>query len=178
MNKNLQYWVLLLLISFLSACSGNKSGNDSVPGSKLISSNLEDLCWMNQFTLVKDVAHSGKFSSKLDSINQFSFGYSNTFNNISDTLPLSVDVDVWVYYPQTGINSSVVLSIDSVGKNIYWKGIPLKDSISVTNQWKQIKGTFEIPKKIMPTDNIKIYVWSSDKKSFYMDDLKLVFHNL
>jgi hypothetical protein len=175
MKKNLAYLLVLCVIAFLSACSGNKSNLE--PGTKKISSNLEDLSWMNQFTLVKDVAHSGRFSSKLDSVNQFSFGYSGTFNSISDTLPASVDVSVWVYYPQTGINGSIVISIDSVNKNIYWKGIPLKDSIKTANQWQEVKGSFEIPKKIMPTDNVKIYVWSSDKRSFYMDDLTLLFHN-
>jgi hypothetical protein len=174
MKKNLQTLVLLFAIVVLSACSGNKP--DTGPGTKMIASNLEDLSWMNQFTLVKDVAHSGKFSSKLDSVNQFSFGYSAPFNNISDTLPMSIDVSVWIYYTQLKISSSIVISIDSIGKNIFWKGIPLNDTIKTANQWQEVKATFEIPKKVMPTDNVKIYVWNTDKRTFYMDDLKLLFH--
>jgi hypothetical protein len=143
----------------------------------MIASNLEDISWMNQSTLSKDVAHSGRFSSKIDSVNQFSFGYSAPFNVISDTLPISVDVSAWIFFPQLKINGSIVISIDSVSKNIFWKGIPIKDSIKYANQWQEIKATFEIPKKILPTDNVKIYVWNDDKRTFYMDDLSLLFHN-
>ncbi|MEI6853767.1 MAG: hypothetical protein WCL06_13045 [Bacteroidota bacterium] len=175
MRKNLHYALLLLIILVFAACSGNKSGNNE-PGTIALSSDLENICWMNQHTLCKTVVHSGKFSSKLDSVNQFSFGFSNSFNNLSDTLPGSVDVSCWIYYPQIKIKSSIVISIDSVGKNIYWKGFPLNDSIKAANQWQEVKVTFEIPKKVMPTDNVKIYVWNNDKRTFYMDDLKLLFH--
>ena len=177
MKKNLQYVLLLLIVLVFASCSGNKSGNGEVePGSILVSSDLENLSWMNQNTLSKDVAHSGMFSGKLDSLNQFSFGFSNTFNNLSDTIPTSVDVSVWIYYPQLKISSSIVISIDSVGKNIFWKGFPLNDSIKAVNQWQEVKVTFEIPKKVMPTDNVKIYVWNTDKRTFYMDDMRLLFH--
>jgi hypothetical protein len=178
MQRNLHYLLFLVIIVVFSACSGNKSNNgSSEPGSKLISSNLENVSWINQNTLSKEFAHSGRFSSKVDTVFPYSFGFSGTFNMMSDTLPVSVDVSVWIFYPQLKINSSVVLSIDSVNKNIFWKGIPIKDSIKTINQWQEIKTTFEIPKKILPTDNIKIYVWNIDKRTFYMDDLSILFHN-
>lgn len=176
MKKNLHYALLLVIMAVFAACSGNKPA-EREPGTILVASNLDDLGWMNQHTLSKDVTHSGMFSSKLDSLTEYSFGYSNTFNNLSDTLPLSVDVSVWLYCPQLKINSSLVISIDSVNKNIFWKGVPLADSIKAANQWQEIKVTFELPKKIMPTDNLKIYVLNPEKRNFYMDDLSLLFHN-
>jgi hypothetical protein len=177
MKKNLHYVLLIMVMVVFAACSGNKQNGEGEPGSILISSDLEHQGWMNQNTLTKEVAHSGMFSGRLDSLNQFSYGFSNSFNNLSDTLPTSVDVSVWIFYPQLKIGSSIVISIDSVGKNIFWKGIPINDSIKAANQWQEIKTTFEIPKKIMPTDNVKIYVWSTDKRTFFMDDMKLLFHN-
>jgi hypothetical protein len=176
MKKNLHYALLLVVMVVFAACSGNKSA-EREPGSILVKSDLENLAWINQNTLSKDVAHSGMFSSKLDSLTEFSYGYSSTFNNLSDTLPVSVDVSVWIYYSQLKINSSLVISIDSVSKNIFWKGVPLADSIKAANQWQEIKVTFELPKKIMPTDNLKIYVLNAEKRNFYMDDLSLLFHN-
>ncbi|MEI6123085.1 MAG: hypothetical protein WCQ95_05585 [Bacteroidota bacterium] len=176
MRKIFIYFGALAIISLLSSCSGSKDARIE-PGSITISNDLENTGWINQYTLVKDVAHSGKISSKIDSITQYSFGYSEKFKNISDTLPKSVDFSVWVYFPQTGINGSLVYSIDSVGKNIFWKGIPLKDSVKAANQWKEIKTNIELPRKIMPTDKISIYVWNPDKKTFYVDDMKIIFHN-
>jgi hypothetical protein len=176
MKKNLPYVLLLSVILVFAACSGNKSDKyQGGPGSVLISSDMENLAWTNMHTLSKEKAYSGKFSSKIDSVNQYSFGLSNTFNNLSDTLPTSVDVSVWVYFPETKIKSSLVISIDSVSKNIFWKGVPLADSVKAANQWQEIKVSFEIPKKIMPTDNIKIYVWNNEKRTFYVDDIKFLF---
>ena len=175
MKKNLHYLLLLFVIIAFSACSG-KTSKEGEPGNILKSSDLENEGWMNQNTLSRDVAHSGEFSSKLDSTNEDSYGYSNTFNHLGDTLPTSVDVSVWIYSPQLKINGSIVLSIDSVNKHIYWTGLLIKDSIKAVNQWQEIKAPFEIPKKILPTDNLKIYVLNPDKIKFYMDDIKLLFH--
>jgi hypothetical protein len=178
MKKNLHYLLLLVIVVVFSACSGNKSGNGTgEPGSKLITSDLENVSWINQNSLSREKAHSGNFCAKLDTLFPYSFGYQNTFNNLSDTLPSSVDVSVWILYPQLKISGCVVISIDSIGKNIYWKGIQINDSIKTVNQWQEIKVSFEIPKKVMPTDFIKIYVYNTDKRTFYMDDLTLLFHN-
>ena len=176
MKRNSLQLILLMATIFFTACSGNKNEKNTEPGTTLISSDLEQLAWINQSTLVKDIAHSGKFSSRLDSVTQFSFGYENTFSDFCDSMPLSVDVSVWINYSQLGINSSLVMSIDTIGKNIYWKGYPLKDSIKNINQWQEIKAGFEIPKNILPNHKIKFYVWNPDNKTFYMDDLKMQFH--
>jgi hypothetical protein len=177
MKKNLPYLLLLVIIIVFSACSGNKSDKGAgEPGSRLVSCDMENLGWMNLQTLSKDVAHSGKFATKVDSLNEYSFGLSNTFNNLSDSLPTSVDVSMWMFFTQLKTKSSVIISIDSVNKNIFWKGISITDSIKAASQWQEIKVNFEIPKKIMPTDNIKIYVWNNEKRAIYMDDLKLLFH--
>ena len=176
MKKNLHYALLIVVMVVFAACSGNKS-KEREPGTILVASDLENVEWMNLNTLSKDKAHSGKFSSKLDSLTEYGFGFSNTFNNLSDTLPLSVDVSVWLYYPQLKTNGVLVLSIDSIGTNIFWKGVPLGDSIKTANQWQEIKVTFELPKKIMPSDQLRIYVLNPEKRLFYMDDLSLLFHN-
>jgi hypothetical protein len=176
MKKNLHYALLLVIMVVIAACSENKPA-EREPGTMLVANDMENMSWINLQTLSKKMAHSGRFSSKLDSLTEYSFGYSNTFSNLSDTLPFSVDVSVWIYYPQLKIKSSLVISIDSVNKNIYWKGVPLADSIKAANQWQEVKVTFELPKKIMPSDQIRIYVLNNEKSSFYMDDLSLLFHN-
>lgn len=173
---------ILALISctviMLSACSGGKNGKDNnknKPGYTSFSSDLEATSWMNQNTLTRELAHSGKFSSRVDSLAQYSFGFVNSFMNISDTLPEKVDVDFWLFYPQTGIKSNLVISIDSVEKNIFWAGIDLKDSVTTPNQWKEIKATVKLPTNIMPTDKIKVYVLNNDKRALYIDDLTVTF---
>jgi len=175
--KNLNIFVVLSCIIILfSACSGNKKDNDkNRPGVVVFSNNLETSGWINQHTLTKEAAHSGKFSSRVDSVSQYSFGFADCFSNISDTLPEKVDVDFWILCSQKEIKSNLVVSIDSIGKNIFWYGIDLKDSVQTPNQWKELKTTINLPANIMMTDKISIYVWSNDKRPFYIDDLKVIF---
>jgi len=176
MKKFIILAVIICVIILIAACSGNKEENkENKPGVVSFSNDLESAGWMNQQTLTKETAHSGKFSSRIDSVLQYSFGYADLFKNINDTLPEKVDVDFWILYPQTGIKTNLVVSIDSVGKNIFWAGIELVDSIKTPNQWKEIKATVNLPAKIMATDKIAVYVWNNDKRSAYVDDLKVTF---
>lgn len=168
---------IICAIIMLSACSGNNEDkNKKEPGVSSFSNDLENAGWINQNTLTKEVAaHSGKFSSKLDSVSQYSFGFVNYFKYINDTLPEKVDINFWIFYPQTGIESNLVISIDSVGKNIFWKGIPLKDSVKSPKQWKEIKSDIILPREIMFTDKVSVYIWNNDKRTFYIDDIKVGF---
>jgi len=167
--------LLLITIALIFvACKNNKSEN--AQGTKVFQSNLDEQSYMNMHTFSKEVAHSGKISSKIDSLNPYSFGFNNSFSSISDTIPLSVDVSFWAYTTKPGMNANLVFTIDSVNKGLYWEGVKLHDSIKVANQWKEIKAQFKIPKKAIPTDIIKIYVWSIDPAACYIDDMKFVFH--
>lgn len=168
--------VFACTIIFLSACSGNKEDkNNNKSGTVSFSNDLETSGWMNQSTVTKEFAHSGRCSSRIDSVSQFSFGFADFFYNISDIIPEKVDVNFWILCPQKEIRSNLVVSIDSIGKNIFWIGIDLKDSVPVLNQWKEVKSTINLPADILATDKISIYVWSNDKKVFYLDDLKVTF---
>ncbi len=176
--KNLKILsVIIGAMILFSACSGNKeevkNENKAVAG--VFSSDLEATGWMNLFTLSKDVAHSGRYSSRVDSINQFSFGFREFASIIADTIPKKVDIDFWMLCLQTGIKSTLVLSIDSVDKNIFWHGIELADSVKAPNKWQEIKATVDLPENIMATDKISIYVWNKEKRTFYIDDLKVTF---
>lgn len=176
--KNLKILsVIICAMILFSACSGNKEEvkNENKPVAGVFSSDLEATGWMNQFTLCKDVAHSGRYSSRVDSVNQFSFGFREFASIIGDTIPKKVDIDFWMLCLQTGIKSTLVLSIDSVDKNIFWHGIELADSVKTPNKWQEIKTTVDLPENIMATDKISIYVWNKEKRTFYIDDLKVTF---
>jgi len=178
--KNLQLLSVIICATILfAACSGKKDDvkNSDLSAPGVFYSNLEATGWMNQFTLSKDAAHSGRYSSRVDSVNQFSFGFKETVSIIGDTIPKKANIDFWVLYPQAGIKSTIVLSVDSCEKNIFWFGTPLIDSVKTTAKWQQIKASVNLPENIMPTDKISVYVWNNDKKTFYIDDLTVSFEN-
>jgi hypothetical protein len=171
-------FVISCAIILFSACSGNKEEKGNItkkPGVSSFSNDLEATGWMNLVTLTKEVAHSGRFASRIDSAMQYSFGFTEYFKNINDTLPEKVDASLWILFPKTGIKCDLVVSIDSVGKNIFWSGLPLGDSITKANEWKEIKASIALPANIMSTDKISIYVFCNEKKTLYVDDLKITF---
>lgn len=174
MKKFFNIFLVLSAVAFMCACSGNDE-NIIVNNKIAYSSDMEYEKWMGGDKLVKDIAHSGKYSSRLDSNNAYSFGFTQLLSEIGDTIPKVVSVNFWLHYPEIGISSQLVISIDSAGKNIFWLGHPLKDSISQPNQWKEIKTSFTLPENLQPDNKINIYVWSNDKRTFYMDDLTISF---
>jgi hypothetical protein len=171
-----KFLFLIAVTLIFAACKNNNSEN--ALGTKVFQSSLDEQSYMNMQTFSKEVAHSGKISSKIDSLNPYSFGFNNSFASISDTIPVRVDVSFWAYTTKPGINANLVFTIDSVNKGLYWEGVKLHDSIKVANQWKEIKASFKIPKKVLPTDIVKIYVWSMDPAKCYIDDMKFVFHTV
>jgi len=174
MKKITNLLLALSAMAFMYACSGNKDEKKS-ENQHVYSSDMEYEKWINNQSLVNDRAHSGKFSSKVDSSNNYSFGFTENFKNISDTLPAFANISVWVNYPVTGIKSTLVVSVDAPDQNIFWSGTELLDSVKVANQWKEIKSLITLPAAIKPDYKISVYVWSNDKKAFYVDDLKVEF---
>jgi hypothetical protein len=50
------------------------------------------------------------------------------------------------------------------------------DQITGNGQWTVIKGIFDVPYNIVPTDEFSFYIWNFRKKRFYIDDLELIFN--
>lgn len=176
MKKIANLLMALSAMAFMYACSGNE--DIAKTENKLVySSDMEYEKWMGAQSLVNERAHSGKFSSKVDSNSNYSFGFTEIFKNISDPAPAFANVSVWVNYPVTGIKSTLVVSVDAPDQNFFWFGTELQDSIKVANQWQEIKTLITLPADIKPDYKIVVYVFSNDKKTFYVDDLKVEFLN-
>jgi hypothetical protein len=179
MKKQL-YFFFLIAACTLAACEPPPEGEDLDPTQLAanefkISSEMHPDCWFNTHTLQKEVYHSRPWASKMNESWEYSYGFKSLFKDINDKMPKKIDISFWALFPKTGMDSKLVIGIDSVETNIFWVGISLTDSIKQTNEWQQIHYTLFPPVKAGLDDKLTVFVWSFDKQLLYIDDLDLKF---
>jgi hypothetical protein len=177
--KTVYLFMFMAVVTLMAACDATTekevtlAAEDST--ARVLSSDMYLNCWINEQTLQKEIFHSAPFGSKLDSGWADSYGLRAYVKDLGNELPKFVKVDFWAYYPATGINSKLVVSVDSLDKNKLWVGLDLKDSVKATNVWQHFNAKLTLPKRISPEDNVTVYVTSPDKKVMYVDDLTIKF---
>ena len=130
--------------------------------------------WGSPESVVKDVAHSGVYSSKLDSSNIFGFGFKSVFENILKSSPEKVNVKVWVYSLMPNPNATIVLDIISNGQSKYWKNAAL-NGVTKAMEWTECNASFELPSDLNLKDELKIYIWNPKMEKLYVDDYEISF---
>ena len=86
------------------------------------------------------------------------------------------------YQHEPGACNKVYLACavdDSSGKNISWKGFRSNEyPVNETNNWLTTEARFRIPENLKATDQLKIYLWNQEKKSFEVDDFRVEFFEI
>jgi len=163
--------ILLFTVMSLLLFSCTKTGKKA----NVFTNDLENAkFWSNSFTLVKGIAHSGTYASKLDTSNIYSFGFQSVLNNILTKTPKKINVTVWVYSLQPNLDGSLVVDINNNGQTVYWNSAGLK-AVTKTKEWTEVKASFNLPANLDIKDELKIYVWNPKKFNFYIDDLSITF---
>ena len=168
MNK-----ILLLVIAtvMLFACGKtdeNKSGLFSASNNFDLSSS-----WINTQTIVNELSHSGKFSSKMDSTQEYGIGIRAKFNELTDKLPKKVNVHCWIYSKSPVLEATLVCDPTINEQSISWQGLDLKTKITKANEWIEFNHSFDLPKNITPDSKFLVYFWNPKKVIFYVDDLDI-----
>ena len=119
--------------------------------------------------------HTPPYASRVDTAFPFSYGFSGFLRDISEVSPRAIVVNFWTYFPRTGINANLVVSVDSAAKIKSWTGWSLLDSVKTASQWQQIRCKFALPGNMKPDDKISVYIWCPDRKEIFVDDLAVKF---
>ena len=164
----MRFFIVLFVLSVLMGCSSKQQG--------MYVNNLECIdCWRNKADLSKDFAHSGMFSSKMDSL----FEYSTIFEiPVKSVLPQSIKkvlVILWVYFPQKVTNGNLVIQTKQDGVTKFWIGYKLEDQVKKANKWTEVTFSTNLPDNISNKDSIGIYVTNPQKNKFYVDDFDINF---
>jgi hypothetical protein len=172
------FLLISCVIFFACSCNPPESESDSVESDgnyRKFTTEMYPNCWFNEHTLQDEIALSGRYASVVDTAFPFSFGFSEFVKNIDQRMPRSVLVTYSVLFPETGINPSMVVSIDSADQNRFWAGVDLKDSVSTAGEWTSLKCFLTLPRRIYPEDRVRIYLWGQGAGRFYVDDLRVEF---
>ncbi len=133
--------------------------------------------WNNATDLTVDRAFSGKYSEKLG---EFSVCCTIPIDSL-----LTNSVKQIVVSPKLkilAVNSaecSLVIAMETDGKQYFWKGFELSKYIKSKGGWWQASVN-EIIKRadIQANSVMKIYVWNNKKNEIYIDDWKIGIYSL
>ncbi len=125
--------------------------------------------------LTTDLAHSGRYAYRMAREEEFGPGYATTLETCP-FVPRELRLSGWVYLPSGRISTSLVLAINCHGRRPdVWEGFNLDEVVTRYQVWVPVQQHIRLPDDLLPTDELKFYVWhqqiSSDVAT--LDDLKL-----
>jgi hypothetical protein len=171
MKNVVSYFCAILFIALLIQCKSNNINPDKI----ILLSNLEK-CTINENTLTDEIsAHSGKYCSKIDSVNFYSFGLCNYLKYMSNDQIKKIKVRIWVFMPSLTEEVFLVTEISSNGNMRLYQSKSIGKFVNKINKWTEITNDLDIPDNISNENILKVYLWSANKKTAYMDDLSISF---
>ena len=173
------FFLLLASAAILISCGGNKENKSGDSITQTYATDMENVdslativpaTWKNLETLTDTLAHSGKYSSKIDSVREFSLVYENKLGNMNNSLPKKVKITAFGCSLQPGSKGLIVCSINN---NKFYAGAVVDSVFTNTNEWKEISAEFSFPEGLTTDDVMKAYVWNKKAGVLLIDDLKL-----
>jgi hypothetical protein len=168
--KKIQYFALAALTMLVFGCSNNK---EFVP---VFRGNIDGGDWINSNTIGNFGGHTGDHCSKVDSVNQYSYGFSKFFNEISLNSIKRVKISVWVKLEDLNKKTSLIISISGKdNKSIFWTGHELNSVVKETNKWYKLEVEDVLPEFDREGAHIETYIWNTNKNIAYVDDFEIRF---
>lgn len=175
--KNLLFIPALAML--ITSCNSGNSEKSTPAQTKVIETSIENVdslanapnsSWKNLKTVVEGVAHSGNFSSKIDSVNQFSLVFEDKLSNLNEGFPKSINYSAYACALKPNTKVLVVVSVNS---DKFYKAYAMDTLFTTLNEWKQINATFELPDNLNSDDILKAYVWNKNIGELLIDDFKV-----
>jgi hypothetical protein len=130
----------------------------------------------NKYNLPQNIiskkSHSGNYSCKLDSIQPFSIG-------LFENKPISkkVKISFWVN-SKIHTKTSLILSLDSSNKNIFWEGKDISSLVKSNFNWQYVVCEFQFPIKYFYDISNKLglyFLLNKPDETVFVDDIKIQF---
>ena len=162
----------------LAGCGG--STESVIDPNVLVDANFDTLAgWIPDAmngTLTREKAHSGNYALKVDGTHEYSLGYTAPLGNLSGTRIKKIKVSAWAFLV-AGANASLVVTVGNPAtpaeKPLMWEGLPLEKSAS-PGKWVEISKVITLPKNILPTYTLGLYLWrTAGTQPVYLDDLRV-----
>lgn len=167
--KKIQYLTLVAVATFFLSCSNKKFD----PTFKSDIGNKGE--WINVQTIGKFGGHEDDYCSKLDSINEYSYGFKKLVSEISPFPIKKVKVSCWVKLEDLTKKVSFVVSLDANNKSVFWIGNEINPLVKEPNKWVKVEFENAFPEYNPSETTFGTCVWSVDKKIVFVDDIEIKF---
>ncbi len=139
-----------------------------------------DTAWINTSTGSDELAHSGKFSSKVNKDASFSIGMKKKFGEFPYNRNVLIRVSGWFYISQKGSNSFFAISFTNKGKSIDYCTYKMDGYMDNFGKWENKVFEIYMPKfseeqEREKGNQIEFYLYNDSDKNCYVDDLKIEF---
>jgi hypothetical protein len=124
--------------------------------------------WKNIY-LSKKKSHSGNSSAYIDSTMEYGLTFKSSDLSVLIDKPYNLLFSSY-FLCQSNIDSEIVVSINSEGKNIYYMSYNLKDFVKKKNVWTYAQMIFPLPAIKSKDFEIGLYIWNTGKSEFWYDD--------
>ena len=125
--------------------------------------------YMNFHTIMTDQKISQKIMSKVDTVNQYSFGLASDIRQLRHGKVSSVLVKTKYYFPKLG-DASVVCTVTKNDKVLYWEAMQLNSKVAL-KKWSEIEKIFDFKKTYTGDEKLSVYVWSPKGNTMYLEEL-------
>ncbi len=167
--KKIPFLVLGVLTIFVLSCSNNKEFAPTYKGQ------IDGGDWINSHTIGNFGGFTGDRCSKVDSINQYSYGIRKLVKEISPKPIKKIKTVVWVKLEDLNKKMILVVSLGKENKNIVWNGHDINPLVKETNKWYKIAFEDVFPEYDLEGTQIEAYVFNPDKNIAYVDDFEISF---
>lgn len=157
----------IILLIFFSSCGKRNTGFSLRHGG-------EPNCgWINLGTLRPDDNETTNNVSFIDSAAQYSLGYRQRLNQLSDKQVKEIKFEADVKPLTDNAEFTMVISLDSQGNGIMWEGIKHDTKEFPKGKWSTVKHSAKIPvDKIDGNTEATIYVWNNNGSSL-IDNIRI-----
>lgn len=149
---------------------------------RIFSNDLEsiDSAWINTNTVSVEKVHSGKFSSKADSLQPFSIGIRKYLSEIPYNKNVLIRASGWFYVPERGSNSYFAISFVANGKSLNFNPFKLDGYTQHFGQWEYHVFEMYMPKfservEQDPSTQLELYYYNNSGMHCFIDDVKIEF---
>jgi len=168
--KKINYFIFAAAIILIYSCSEKKEFLTTFKGS------IDGGDWINPNTIGKFYGYTGDYCSKIDTVNQYSYGFRKTISEFSQNPIKKIKVSVWVKLEDLSKKTPLVISVTGKdNKNIYWAGHDVNPSIKEANKWFKFEVNDSLPDFDPNGAHIETYVWNPNKNVAYVDDFEISF---
>lgn len=168
--KKICYFTLAALTALVFGCSDKKGFVTTFKGS------IEGGDWINTNTGYNGGGHTGDLSSKVDSVNQFSYGFSKLISEISDKPIKKIKISVWVKLENMEKKVALVVALtDKNNKQIFWESQDVNPDVKEINKYSKISTEFKLPDFENEGTLARVYIWNPNGNVANVDDFEIQF---